>query len=705
MKDGGDAPAGPQTALGAFRESERTFVELVEQMPFGVYVVDADFRISYMNPGSRNVAFRNIRPVIGRPFDEAVRILWPEPVATEVITVFRRTLDTGEPYRSENFVNPRADVDEIERYEWEVHRIELPDGRHGVVCYFFDSTKLRDTKRALVESQLALAGQKEAFQAAMDGRPLASCLDVLVRTAVRHFGGAARAGFYMRGDAAGEGLHHVVGMSDAYAQDVDGLRIGPDSFGCGLAMHIGEPVISADVERDPLWESWRWLARAHGFRSCWSFPLQASGGPVLGTFALYFREPRAPADDDIAFIATLAHAAAIITSRHKEAEERARAERALREADRRKDEFLATLAHELRNPLAPLVSSLDYLDRIGSPDPNAAGIRAIMRRQLAQLVRLVDDLLDVSRITRGRLDLRRQRVELADVMRSAVETCAPLIEQHEHELVVTFSPEPIWLDADPVRLAQVLANLLNNACRYTPDQGRVWLIAERRDGDAVVTVRDSGIGISPGELDEVFDLFSQGSDRSLERKHSGLGVGLHLVKRLVELHGGTVTAHSEGRGKGAEFVVRLPAAAESGDAEGAAPPSEVDSPDVRIRRARILVVDDNPDSARALAQLLAHGGHETAIAGDGMEALESTEAFRPDVILMDIGMPRMNGYDACRAIRARSWGQRIRIVALTGWGHDADRDKTAAAGFDAHLVKPVDLRALNEVLATDRCES
>ena len=697
MNDGARGPAGLHTPLGALGGSERSFVELVEQMPFGVYIVDADFRIAYMNPISRNVAFRNIRPVVGRPFDEAVRILWPEPVASEIIAVFRRTLDTGEPYRSENFVNPRADIHEIEGYEWELHRIELPDGRYGVVCYFFDSTKLRDTKRALVESQSALAGQKEAFQAALDGQPLAACLDVLVRTAVRRFGGEARAGFYMRNDVAGDGLHHVVGMSDAYAEDVDGLRIGADSFACGLAMHIGEPVISPDVEQDPRWESWRWLARAHRFRGCWSFPLQASGGPVLGTFALYFPEPRAPADDDVAFIATLAHAAAIIISRHKEAEERTRAERALREADRRKDEFLATLAHELRNPLAPLVSSLDYLDRVDGTDSKAAGARAIMRRQLAQLVRLVDDLLDVSRITRGRLDLRRQRVELGDVMRSAVETCTPLIEQRKHELLVTFPPEPVWLDADPVRLAQVLANLLNNACKYTPERGRIWLVGERRGSDTVVTVRDSGIGISPAELDEVFDLFSQGSDRSLERKHSGLGVGLHLVKRLVELHGGTVAAHSEGRGKGAEFVVRLPAVPQSGHDEDA-PRSDLVAPGARVRRARILVVDDNPDSARALAQLLAHGGHETAIACDGMEALESADAFRPDVILMDIGMPRMNGYDACRAIRGRSWGHRIRIVALTGWGQEADRDKTAAAGFDAHLVKPVDLRALNETL-------
>src|SRR5690606_2703150 len=258
------------------------------------------------------------------------------------------------------------------------------------------------------ESQSALAGQKEAFQAALDGRPLAACLDVLIRTAVRRFDGAARAGFYMRDDVTGDGLHHVVGMSDAYAEDIDGLRIGADSFACGLAMHIGQPVISPDVEQDPLWESWRWLARVHGFRGCWSFPLQASSGPVLGTFALYFTEPRAPRDDDVAFIATLAHAAAIIISRHKEAEERARAERMLRETDRRKDEFLAALAHELRNPLAPLVSSLDYLDR--ADGTHTADTRAIMRRQLAQLVRLVDDLLDVSRITRGRLDLRRQRV-------------------------------------------------------------------------------------------------------------------------------------------------------------------------------------------------------------------------------------------------------------------------------------------------------
>ena len=697
MKDRGKDPVGLHIPPhGALRESEQTFVELVEQMPFGVYIVDADFRIAYMNPISQEVAFRNIRPIISRPFDEAVRILWPEPVATEIIAVFRRTLDSGKPYRSKDFVNPRADIHEIERYEWEVHRIGLPDGTHGVVCYFFDSTKLRDTKRALVESQSALAGQKEAFQAAMDGRPLPECLGVLIRTAVRRFDGAARAAFHMLDDAAGDGLQHVAGMSDAYAEDIDGFRVGPNSLACGLAMHIGEPVITSDVDQDPRWEPWRWLARAHGYRACWSFPVRTSGGPVLGTFALYFAEPRAPEDDDISFIATLAHAAAIIISRHKEAQERARAEQALRETDRRKDEFLATLAHELRNPLAPLVSSLDYLDGIGSREPDVVGTRSIMRRQLAQLVRLVDDLLDVSRITRGRLELRRQLVELVDVMRAAVETCAPLIEQRRHELIVTYPPEPIWLDADPVRLAQVLANLLNNACKYTPEQGRIWVIAECLGGDAVVTVRDSGIGIAADELDAVFELFTQSSDRSFEQ--SGLGVGLHVVKRLIELHGGTVTAHSDGHGKGAEFVVRLPVASTSRDADDAAQLSDVTASGSEHRRSRVLVVDDNSDSARALAQLLEHSGHETAIAGDGIEALERADEFRPDAILMDIGMPRMNGYDACRAIRANSWGQRIRILALTGWGQDADREKTAAAGFDGHLVKPVDLRTLNDAL-------
>jgi PAS domain S-box-containing protein len=368
-------------------------------------------------------------------------------------------------------------------------------------------------------------------------------------------------------------------------------------------------------------------------------------------------------------------------------------ELALRDADRRKDEFLATLAHELRNPLAPVRNSLELIKLAGGDAELIERARSTMDRQISQMVRLIDDLLDVSRITRNKLELRRRPVDFAPIVLHAVESTHPLFEQARHELLVGLPAETIRLDADPERLTQVFGNLLTNACKYTEPGGRIWLSAERRSTDVVVTIRDTGIGIPPDRLPEVFDLFTQ-VDRSLERSQGGLGIGLSLVKRLVEMHEGSVSAHSEGRGRGSEFVVRLPILTE--EPVAGPPPSSGD--DVTTARGRILVVDDNHDGAESLALLLARTGAETRTAHDGASAVAAAAAFRPDVILLDLGMPKMNGYEACKAIREQPWGQDMVIVALTGWGQDEDRRRSAAAGFDGHLVKPVERAALVSLL-------
>ncbi len=369
------------------------------------------------------------------------------------------------------------------------------------------------------------------------------------------------------------------------------------------------------------------------------------------------------------------------------------AKESLLEADHKKDEFLATLAHELRNPLAPVRNSLEIMKRVPESRELVEQARSTLERGVALMERLIDDLMDVSRITRNRLELRKHRIELASAVHHAAETCRPLAEACGHDLRVTLPPGPIILDGDAVRLAQVFSNLLNNACKYTEAGGSVRLTAERRADEVIVTVADDGIGIPPEMLPRVFDMFTQ-VDPTLERSHGGLGIGLTLVKQLVELHGGRVEARSAGAGRGSEFVVTLPILAEEPEPER--PRASSNGP---ARKLRVLVVDDNRDAAMTLSMLMKMTGNETRLAHDGVDAVEAAEAFRPDVVLLDIGLPKMNGYDVSRAIREKPWAEGVVIVALTGWGQDRDRRDSEDAGIDGHLVKPVDHAGLMEMLA------
>lgn len=366
----------------------------------------------------------------------------------------------------------------------------------------------------------------------------------------------------------------------------------------------------------------------------------------------------------------------------------------LAEASRHKDEFLATLAHELRNPLSPIRNSVHYLGLDGLTEGDVKTARDVIARQVAVMVRLIDDLLDVSRISRNKLDVRKERVELAVVVESAVESSRPLLQQCGHELTVDLPLEAFHLDADPIRLAQVFLNLLNNAAKYTNRGGQISLSASREGSDAVVTVRDNGIGIPSDMLSSVFNMFTQ-VERSLEQSQGGLGIGLTLVRRLVEMHDGSIEARSEGPNKGSEFVVRLPLVIR--------PPIETPSHDgaavKRLRHGRILVVDDNKDSADSLAMLLRLKGNDIRTAHDGVEALEVADTFHPETVLLDIGLPKLNGYDVARRIRQQPWGQDVLLIALTGWGKDEDRLLAQEAGFNFHIVKPVDLAALEELLA------
>jgi signal transduction histidine kinase/CheY-like chemotaxis protein len=374
--------------------------------------------------------------------------------------------------------------------------------------------------------------------------------------------------------------------------------------------------------------------------------------------------------------------------------ERKRAEEALLEADRAKNEFIATLAHELRNPLAPIRNAVQFLHLKGPDVPELRWALGVIDRQVRQMVRLTDDLLDIARITSNRIELSRAPVALAEMLDTAVETSRPLIEVAGLDLEIAVPPDAIVIDGDLIRLSQVVSNLLNNAAKYTTRGGRIWLRAERRGDQAVITVRDTGVGIPPDKLACVFNMFTQ-VDRKLARSLSGLGIGLNLARRLVEMHGGTIEARSEGPEKGSEFVVRLPALP---IATVTREPGSPTSGDGSALGLRILVVDDDHQVAGSFARLLRVMGNDVRVAYDGEEALATAEAFRPDVIFLDAALPRLNGYEAARTLRGRPWGREVVLIAVTGWGDGEYRRRSSEAGFDHHLVKPSDPEAVTKLL-------
>jgi signal transduction histidine kinase len=372
---------------------------------------------------------------------------------------------------------------------------------------------------------------------------------------------------------------------------------------------------------------------------------------------------------------------------------------ALEEADRRKDEFLASLAHELRNPLAPIRSAVEVMRIGGLAAADRDEAQAVIVRQVEHMTRLIDDLLDVSRITRDMLVLQVQRVELDRVVSAAIETSRPLIAERGHVLDVALPPAPVVLDADPARLAQVLSNLLTNAAKYTAPGGRITLAGALEDGDVVIRITDTGIGIAAELLPKVFDLFVQ-ADRAIDRTGGGLGIGLTLARRLVMMHGGVIDVQSEGPGRGAQFSVRLPVVAAAGVS---ARPQQTGRREIEIEQAlRVLVIDDNEDAADMLATLLTAWGQQARVARDGHSALELLPDFRPDIVFLDIGLPRLNGYEIARHIRQQPWGREMMLAAVTGWGQDSDRRMSQEAGFDHHLVKPVDPDILRHLLSAYR---
>jgi PAS domain S-box-containing protein len=664
------------------RDSERRFRQLADAMPQIVWTARPDGNIDYLN--RRWTEFTGTPGAVGN--EGWGPLLHPDdaPTARER---WDASVRTGEPFDMEIRLLDRRD----QSYRWHLIRtVAARDRAGGVARWFGTATDIHEQKRA-EESSRYLA---EASAALADVADYEGTLRRVANLAVPFF--ADWAGVDV---AEGGGLRRLA----VAHRDPEKIRIAheldrhypPDlraEGGIGAVFRTGKPEIMSELPDELLVrgakdERHLQLLRALGLKSYICVPLTASG-VTLGVLTFATAESgRRYTPADLALAADLANRAAV-------ALENTRLYQALRDADRRKDEFLATLAHELRNPLAPIRNGLQIMALAGADSAAAERARGMMERQLSQMVRLVDDLLDVSRITRGKLRLRRTRVELAGVVRDAVEASRSLIEASAHRLTVALPPEPVWLDADPVRLAQVFGNLLNNAAKYTERGGQIRLTAERFGDQVAASVTDTGIGIAAEYLPRVFEMFSQAAP-ALERSQGGLGIGLALVRGLVEMHGGSVEARSDGPGTGSEFVVRLPVAAPPAPAtphagNGAAPPPR--------GRKRVLVADDNQDAADSLAVLLRLWGHEVHAVHDGQEAVDAAAWFRPEVVILDIGMPRLNGYEAARHIREQA-RDGVMLVAVTGWGQEQDRRLAAEAGFDRHMTKPIDPAALEQLLS------
>jgi signal transduction histidine kinase/CheY-like chemotaxis protein len=484
-------------------------------------------------------------------------------------------------------------------------------------------------------------------------------------------------------DAGGQMLElfSFTGVSSEVAGSL--AKIRTDSSLCGDVAQTHEPYNVSFIQNSQ--ERQHELLKSMGLRAYACVPLVA-GERLLGTLSFGSRQRELFEADEVEFMRTVTRYLTI-------AYERLRLVRELREADRKKDDFIALMAHELRNPLAPLRNGLAVM-RLASSDAAAVSrARTIMERQLSHMVRLIDDLLDVSRISLNKMLLRCSRVGLADIVTAAVETARPAIDAAEHELTILLPSEPVMLDADLTRLAQVFGNLLTNAAKYTPKRGNICLRARVGAASVSVSVEDNGIGLRAESLRSIFGMFSQ-VDHSIERTTGGLGIGLALVKGLTEMHGGSVHAESAGPGQGSCFTVCLPLAS-----SGAGEQLESELASEEKSRRRILLVDDNRDAAESLATTLRLVGNDVHVAHDGIEAVERAEALKPEVILMDVGMPRMNGYDATRAIRSHDWGATMVVIALTGWGQESDRRQSREAGCDEHVVKPVDPTQLLELIA------
>ena len=718
----------------ALRKSEQRFAQFMQHLPGLAWIKDSEGQYVYANDAAERV-FRTQRADLYGKTDQE---LFPPETAAQFTRNDQRAL------ASESGIQT---IETLTHADTVVHHsivskfpIPAPDGKEimvgGVAFDISEQKRAEEAQRELTEklaTELAATQrlQQTSTQIIHEGNLEALYQQILeAAMGIMH---SDMASLQML-DEGQDALRILAWRGfDAALGRIFELSHSDTRTACSVARRVGHRVVVPDVETCDFIVGTTALQdhRKARIRAVQSTPLFSRGGRMLGMISTHWRNPHQPVERDLRLLDILARQAADLM-------ERGLAEEALREAHRRKDEFLAMLAHELRNPLAPIRNALEIM-RLAEGNPEVVrSASGMMDRQIDQMVRLIDDLLDVSRITRGTIELRRGFIDLASCVDHAVEAARPLCQSKGLKLTVALPAAPVYLNADPIRLAQVVGNLLNNACKFTDKDGRVWLTAEvvtseatveRSNGGArlsgppasetgtealkvttyplplatpqfgiphvVIRVRDTGIGLSSDQLRCIFEMFTQ-VDTSLERTRSGLGIGLTLAKTLVELHGGMLEAYSPGLGHGSEFVVRLPIIIEIPKPQPAGP-AITESTTVTARR--ILVVDDNIDSAESLTALLDLGGHATRSAYDGQEAVEAAMNFQPDVVLLDIGLPELNGYDVARKIREQPWGQRVVLVALTGWGQEEDRRRSKEAGFNHHLTKPVDPLALKKLLA------
>lgn len=808
------------------RRAEELVAALIENAPFGVYIVDGNFRMRALNKGAEAV-FGALDPIIGRDFAEVLTSIWPAAVAKAALERFRHTLATGDAYQTPTLTAASERGAETQPSDWSIQRVTLPDGSWGVVCYFYDLTPLREAEalRARVAKRDAfLVGFSDALAPLTDAR-------AITRTAAELLGREVRAGqvAYSLVDRAGETSTVDDEWSDGTIPSLARKHRVRDYDARLLSeLRSGHPVIVPDVQNDPrtgaslatfdsisvaafiavplvkdghlvavlavheraprVWHAeevelaqevaartWSAVERTRAEAELVETEArlqQALEAANMGTFVWHVQENRSEPDDRLLTLfglpsgatlqlgealAALIHpddravytqalrnaldargsgtlvldvcvlqpeggerwltlrarttfsdaprrplrvagVAADISNRKRIEQALRASEERLRADDRRKDEFLAVLAHELRNPLAPLRTGLEVMRLAGDSPATLSGVRDMMLRQVEQLVRLVDDLLDISRITSGKIRLQRTPSQLTRLLGTAIEAHRAAIDAAHVTLDLQLPTKDVTLDVDPARFIQIVSNVLHNAVKFTDEGGRIQVVASMAADvlpgapDLVLTITDTGAGIPPELLPRVFDLFFTQSEGSARARTGGLGIGLALARRLIQMHGGTIEAFSAGAGRGSTFVIRLPIL------EQVTPISPEPRTGHGDLKRRIVVIDDNVDAADLMGLLVETVGGQARVAYDGLTGVEQVLAFRPDVVLLDIGMPDIDGYETCRRIRD-AIGSSVIIVALTGWGQERDKERALESGFDAHLTKPVDPSVLGGVLA------
>ncbi|MCC2657544.1 MAG: luxQ 3 [Panacagrimonas sp.] len=662
-----------------WRPETRWLEQLFEKVPSFMAVLEGPEHVFVMANESYRQTFGG-RELIGR----SVRDAFPELQGQVFFDLMDQAYTTARrvTLRGSRALVRNPEGEEEERYfDLVFQPIVAEDGRvSGLFLQGVDVTPYKQSERR----DLLLVRIDDAARSLSDAEQIASTMMQLLCEDL----GAHRAAYF---DVDPEGRVGTA-MSD-YVQGMRTMVGGTyplEDYGAALAaaMRADRPYIVENVADATLTGPERERYAALEIGATIVFPLHKDG-ELIAVMAVYQREPRRWRPHEVELVR-------LVVSRCWEAVSRARAFRALRKADQRKDEFIATLAHELRNPLAPLRTGLDYLSRTTAPIPAGSPL-PMMARQVDHLVRLVDDLLDVARITRGKIEIERERVRLAEAVAHAVETSRVEIDSRRHQLTVSAPAGPVTVVGDRVRLTQIFANLIHNAAKYTPHEGRIEISIAVEGDQAVVRVRDNGIGIEPDLQAEIFEIFAQGR-RFGPVTGSGLGIGLSLVQKLVALHGGTVRVSSRGRSQGATFEVHLPSAA----TVAAAVESRAGPTPSTPTGLRVLVVDDNRDAADALSMMLSLAGIDVRVAYDATGALALLEPFDPDVGLLDIGLPDLDGYELAVRIRAARPHRPPMLVALTGWGQSQDRERSARAGFDLHLVKPVTEKDLLAVLSSAR---